>query len=215
MVTIIEYKKSTIDHAIYIKVFDDGTVSYITVSTDDARNTTNNENAFPELTRVFKEHFEMKVQEGSVLKYFNFRICQSPLGFSIDQTDHIMELVNEWFPTGKFRNVDTRFWTDSSYEKELLAALPLTGHALQKSEMEYHGKFGHTLGRIQHIALMSRIDLFYTNCCLTTQTVSPTLSGFQGIKRCVQYLASHPHKPIFYPSNSYYESYLTHLQIGR
>ena len=63
VVTIIEYKKRTIDHAIYIKVFDDGTVSYLTVSTDDVLNTNNNENAFPELTRVFKEQFEMKLQE--------------------------------------------------------------------------------------------------------------------------------------------------------
>ena len=39
-----------------------------------------------------------------------------------------------------------------------MAALPLTGDALHKTEMEYHGKLGHTLGRIQHIALMSRID---------------------------------------------------------
>ena len=69
--------------------------------------------------------------------------------------------------------------------------------------MEYHGKFGHKLGSIQHIALMSRIDLWYATCCLYTQTVAPTLPGFQGIKQCVQYLASHPHKPIFYPYNSY------------
>ena len=75
----------------------------------------------------------MKVKEGSVIKYLNFRIFQSPLGFSIDHTDHIMELVNEWFPTGKFRNIDTPFRTDSSYEKELLAALPLTVHALHKA----------------------------------------------------------------------------------
>ena len=54
VVTIINYKKSTIDHAIYIKVFTDGTVSYITVSTDDVLNTTNNENAFTELTRFLK-----------------------------------------------------------------------------------------------------------------------------------------------------------------
>ena len=58
----------------------------------------------------------MKVQEGSVLKYLNCRICQYPPGFIIDQTDHIMELVNEWFPTGKFRKFDTTFRTDSSYE---------------------------------------------------------------------------------------------------
>ena len=59
--------------------------------------------------------------------------------------------------------------------------------------MEYHGKFGHT---IQHIALMSRIEFFYSTFHLYTQTVAPTLPGFQGIKRCVQYLASHQHKSI-------------------
>ena len=128
----------------------------------------------------------MKLQERSFLKNLNFQICQSLLGFSIDQTDYIMELVNEWFPTGKFQNVDTPFRTDCSHKEELLAALPLTGHALQKSEMEYHGKFGHTLGRIQHIALMSRIDLCYATCRLATQTVAPTLPIFQGIKQCVQ-----------------------------
>ena len=84
-----------------------------------------------------------------------------------------------------FRNVDTPFRTDSSYEKELLAALTLIGHALHKAEIEYHGKFGHTLGRIQHIALMSRIDLFYATCSLATKNVAPTLPGFKGIKRCV------------------------------
>ena len=71
-----------------------------------------------------------------------------------------MELVNEWFPTGKFRKFGTPFSTDSTYEKELMAALSLTGDALHKSEMEYHGKFGHTLGRIQQIALMIRIGFF-------------------------------------------------------
>ena len=68
MVTILKYKKSTIDHYIYIKVFTDGTVSYLTVYTDDVLSTTNNEKSFPELTRVLKEHFEIKVQEVSVLK---------------------------------------------------------------------------------------------------------------------------------------------------
>ena len=114
-----------------------------------------------------------------------------------------MELVNEWFPTGKIINVDTSFRTDTTYENKLMVAFPLTENALHKSEMEYHGKFGHALGRIRHISLMSRIGICYATCRLENQTVAPTLPGFQGIKRCVQYLASHPHKPIFYPSNSY------------
>ena len=59
----------------------------------------------------------MKVQEGSVLKHLNLLIFQSHLGLSVDQTDHIMKLLNEWFPTGKFKNVDTPFRIDSKYEK--------------------------------------------------------------------------------------------------
>ena len=41
---------------------------------------------------------------------------------------------------------------------------------------------------------MSITDLCYATYRLATQTVEPNLPSFQGIKRCVQYLASHPHK---------------------
>ena len=81
---MIKYKKSTTDHYIYIKLFSDVTVSYITVSTDDVINNTNNEKAFTEITRVFEEYFETKIQEGYVLKHLNSRILRSPLGFSVD-----------------------------------------------------------------------------------------------------------------------------------
>ena len=50
---------------------------------------------------------------------------------------------------------------------------------------------------------MSIIEIFYAACYIATQTVEPTLPGFQCIKCYVQYLASHPHKPIFYTSNYY------------
>ena len=45
-------------------------------------------------------------------------------------------------------------------------ALTLVGNALHKSEIEYHGKFGHNIERIQHIDLMSRIKISYATCCL-------------------------------------------------
>ena len=61
-VTILEYKKSTIDHAVYINVFDDVTVSYLTVSTDNVLNTTNKDNAFNELLIFLKEHFVLSFQ---------------------------------------------------------------------------------------------------------------------------------------------------------
>ena len=62
VVAILKYKRITIDPNIYIKVFTDGKVSYLKVSADCVINTANNETAFPELTRFFEEHFEMKVK---------------------------------------------------------------------------------------------------------------------------------------------------------
>ena len=62
VVTILKYKNSTIDYYIYTKVLTNGTAPYLIVYTDDVINTTNNETSFPELKRVFEEHFEMKLQ---------------------------------------------------------------------------------------------------------------------------------------------------------
>ena len=56
VIKIIKYKESTIDHAIYIKVLFDGTVSYTTVSTGNVINTTNNEIVCPEL-KIFWRSF--------------------------------------------------------------------------------------------------------------------------------------------------------------
>ena len=42
-----------------------------------------------------------------------------------------------------------------------------------------------------------------------------TLPDFQGIKLCVQYLVSHPHKPIFYIFNYYYGSNIIRLTWNR
>ena len=64
--------------------------------------------------------------------------------------------------------------------------------------MEYHRKFGHTIGRIQQIFIMTRIDIFYTACRLVTQNMEPTIPGFQGLKLCIQYLVSCPNKPIYF-----------------
>ena len=82
-----------------------------------------------------------------------------------------------------------------------MSAPPLTGNARHKPEMEYNGKFGNTIGSIEQIDLMGRIEICYATCHIATQTVAPTIPGFQGIKCCIQYLGIHPHKTIYYPSN--------------
>ena len=159
MVTIMSYKTSTIDHAIDINILSYVNVSYITVFTDYVLNTTTNETEFTELRRVFKEYFELRFQEGYILKYPNFGVCHYPLCFGVGQTDHIIEIVMKQFPTVKVRKVDTPFSKDSTYKKYLMDVLPLTVNFLRKAEMEYHGEIGHTIAQIQDIATMSGIEI--------------------------------------------------------
>ena len=60
VVAILKYKKSIIDHAIYIKVLSDVTVSCLTVSTNDVINTTTNYTEFPELSICLKKLLRLK-----------------------------------------------------------------------------------------------------------------------------------------------------------
>ena len=57
-----EKKKTTIDHAIYIKDVYDVTMSYLKVSTDDVITTTDNKTQFLEPRSVFEEGFDIKFQ---------------------------------------------------------------------------------------------------------------------------------------------------------
>ena len=67
----MKYKIRKIDHAIYIKVFYNVTVSYLTVYTDDVLENTNNKTEFPGLRRVFEEYFDIKVQEVTLDTWIN------------------------------------------------------------------------------------------------------------------------------------------------
>ena len=66
-------------------------------------------------------------------------------------------------PYKNYKNVDTTFWTDYTHNKELMAEVTLTGTALHKEERKYNGKYGHTIGRIQKIFIMSIIGIYYTD----------------------------------------------------
>ena len=50
---------------------------------------------------------------------------------------------------------------------------------------------------------MSRLDLCCATCFLFTQTVAPNLPDSKVSSAVLKYLASHPHKTIFYTSNYY------------
>ena len=82
-----------------------------------------------------------------------------------------------------------------------MAAVSLRVNDFKKTEPEWHGKLGHNLVWIKHIASVIRTDICYTDYHLATQTMVPNLPSFQGIKICLKYLTNH--KIFLYCYNSY------------
>ena len=82
----------------------------------------------------FYNNFDINTEEGFVMKHINFRIEKYHLGFSINHTDHKMELVSEWLPHTKFIKLDTPLCTDYEYDKDFVYAVPLTGDAIWKDK---------------------------------------------------------------------------------
>ena len=66
VVTIIKYKKISIGREIYINLFTDCNISYITVSTDYVLDTTNKVKDFSELRKVIEEAFNIKIKNCSL-----------------------------------------------------------------------------------------------------------------------------------------------------
>ena len=122
----------------YSELFSGVNVSYLTVSTGDVLNDTNNYEAFQQFKICFEDNFRLMINEGSVMKYSNFRISQSHIGFSIHFIEHLVELFTEWIPDGKFRKFDTPICTDYVYEKEIMDAVNITGELLLKAYIDYH-----------------------------------------------------------------------------
>ena len=65
--TVMKYKKITTDDIIYVKVFYYGNLSYLTLSTDDYMNNTNNKTSFPELKNYFSNNLGLNFN-----KYMSF-----------------------------------------------------------------------------------------------------------------------------------------------
>ena len=63
VVTMMKYENSTTSHDIYINVFSNGIVSYVSFNINGVLNNTNNETSFPELRRVFKKILILKFKK--------------------------------------------------------------------------------------------------------------------------------------------------------
>lgn len=96
--------------------------------------------------------------------------------------------------------VHTPFRTDNQFELDLLEQLPATKEELTLLEKKYAGGFSSILGEIMHVWVWSRPEIGYATTRLSQYTHVPNAASFQGLYRVLRFLATHPHRPIFYPA---------------
>ena len=72
MLTVLKYKKITIDYAIYIKVLYDRIVPYLTVSTYGVLNNIDNETDFSWTKKVLNNNFRLKFNMNMSLIHWIF-----------------------------------------------------------------------------------------------------------------------------------------------
>jgi hypothetical protein len=95
-----KYKQNLVNHAVFVYHSPDKTqTQIICVSTDDFLCIFTHQSLFDELCTSFKKYFKLTTKEGPAeLSYLNLSIGQTPEYISIDQTKHIKEIVDSWFP---------------------------------------------------------------------------------------------------------------------
>ena len=71
--------------------------------------------------------FDLTTQESDIVHFLNFRIISSEYAITVDQTKHILSMVEPFSPLlQKFTPANTPMRTDSGYEEEYANAIPAT-----------------------------------------------------------------------------------------
>ncbi len=199
----LDIKRSTIDHGIFVWLWQHETC-YIALETDDILVASPTNAPFLFLKQELEKIFDLTMRMGSMLRYLNIRIIQSPAGISIDQSQHIKtHLLDPYFkdiPPSSIPKKRYPFPIETSFEQLLFEAPPLTGTDLLQKEKAFRFSFRHLVGSLLHITTLSRPDLCYTTMRLSGYMATPNAPIFDALHQTLCYLYHHPHLPIMYPS---------------
>ncbi len=196
--------RSSTDHGVFIWSFNGLEQCYLALATDDILFISKTRAPFLFLRQELEKLFDLTVTEGSVLKFLNLRIVQSPAGISFDQTQHIRSiLLGEYFANVDPRSIKMHpypFPLEASFERRLFEAIPLTGIDLTNATKRFGFAFGHIVGGLMHITTISRPDLSYCVMRYSGYMACPNLPIFEALHMTMCYLYHHPHLPIMYSS---------------
>jgi len=192
-------KKNATDNAVWVSKKGNDIVILLS-ETDDFMLLVSEKQLYLDIKTRIEKSYDITMQEGPILQYLNLQIIQSDAGISIDQTKHILKMLEPHFPKdSSFTATDIPFRTDREYEQDMMNAVPASPSELKLLEKEYKGSYATLYGQLLHVATVTRPQISYALLRLGKFQSGPCKTGFEGLKRIFRYLATHPNIPIMYP----------------
>lgn len=205
------FKRCTVDHALFVKPLDDNKWFYCLISTDDILCSYPSEKDFQDLFQYLNQFFGLTTQTGNVLTYLNMRIVQTEDIITLDQGDYVFEMLSSYYgyEIDKIKTCNTPLRADAAFERELYEAIPLTQEELKHYCIQYKGGFRHHIGKLQHAANQTRLDIMLSVQRLAEFSNSPTSIAFECIGRHYRYLAKDPLRPLTFRKGSHLQGNVT------
>ena len=181
-----EYKRNSTDMGFYVKYINGEIVAMMSLTVDDCLFTVRSHKDETHFHSFMSDAYEVTSPGNQpVLKFLSTRIVISPLGISLNQTQHIQQkILHTWFPVNtSAKSITTPFDPNPEFECTLGTTKALSDKDLQSFETAYHGEFRHTIGQLLHIQQWTRADISFSVASLASFNNSPNAPAFQGLKR--------------------------------
>jgi hypothetical protein len=192
---------TSVDGGFYAFAYKQKYLVFVCSETDDFLISTDSNKAFGFIQNKMKEEFGISLQTGIRINYLNFKLIQSEHGISMDQTDHILCMVDLYFgPKYITRRTDTPLRTDKQFEIEISNDIPATTSELKSLVQKYNGSYLSIYGAISHVTTASLPDLCNAMSRLGFFQAAPSKLGFESLHRLMMYLKTYPNVPFFYPN---------------
>jgi hypothetical protein len=196
--------RSTVDHAFFIKQYDDDTYMSMSLATDDLLCSFQSYKHFEDLVHFLRQYFTLTIHTGPVIKFLGIRFIQSDKGISMDQAEYIYDMLETYFGQNvdKIKTASNPMRSDNDLEKELYDAFPLSANELTNYSITYKGSYRFWTGKLQFVSSQTRFDtLFATQRCAEFNN-APSAISFQMIARILRYFAKDVLRPLMFPRGS-------------
>jgi len=194
---------SPLDHGVFIWKWKHYH-SLSVLETDDLLMASDNDEPFLHLVTEFRKMFDLTSKQGSVLKFLNLRLIQSPHGISFDQTKHIQSQILEPYfvntPKSSIPRHPYPFPIEASFETQLYEAPPLLVLISKLWKQNLGSSFNHLVGKLMYIRGISRPHISYACMCCSGYMACPNKPIFEALHHTLCYLYHHSHLPIMYPA---------------